>query len=140
MNNEITPMSNQENNMYKKTELEKLSLEAIEKHKLFFIEDIIAYLPCCSATFYNHELEKLETIKDALKKVKTDIKVSMRSKWYKSDNATLQMGLMKLLSTDEELRKLSMQHNMSEEFSEQPLFNLNEFQNDNGNTEDLQPE
>jgi len=35
----------------------------------------------------------------------------MRSKWYKSENATLQMGLMKLISTDEELRKLSMQHN-----------------------------
>ena len=57
----------------------------------------------------NHELEKLETIKEALLKVKTDIKVSMRSKWYKSQNATLQMGLMKLLSNDEELRKLSME-------------------------------
>jgi hypothetical protein len=32
------------------------------------------------------------------------------------------MGLMKLLSTDEELRKLSMQHNLTEDFTEQPLF------------------
>jgi hypothetical protein len=107
---------------YLKHELEKMSIEAIQKNKLFFIQDVIAYLPCCSATFYNHELEKLETIKDELMKVKVGIKVSMRNKWYKSDNATLQMGLMKLLATDEELRKLSMQHNLSEAFVEQPFF------------------
>ena len=94
---------------YKKEEMEKQSIEAIEKHKLFFIQDVVAYLPCSSATFYNLELEKLETIKDALTKVRTDLKVSMRSKWYKSQNATLQMGLMKLLSSPEELRKLSME-------------------------------
>jgi len=107
---------------YKYKELEKQSLEAIEKHKLFFIDDVISYLPCSRATFYNQGLDKLDTIKDALTKVKTEIKVSMRSKWYKSENATLQMGLMKLLSSDEELRKLSMQHNLSEQFVEQPLF------------------
>jgi hypothetical protein len=95
---------------YKKEELEKKSLEAIEKYKLFFNEDIISYLPCSAATFYNHELEKLESIKDALTKVKTEIKVSMRSKWYKSENATLQMGLMKLIGSDEERRRLSQTH------------------------------
>jgi hypothetical protein len=67
-------------------------------------------LPCSRATFYNLELEKLDTIKEALLKVKTEIKVSMRSKWYKSDNPTLQMGLMKLIATPDELRQLSMQH------------------------------
>jgi hypothetical protein len=33
----------------------------------------------------------------------------MRKKWYDSDNATLQMALMKLLSSQEEHRKLSQQ-------------------------------
>ena len=116
---------------FEKHELEQIAIEQIRKNKLFFIQDVIAYLPCCSATFYNHELEKLETIKDELQKVKVEIKVSMRNKWYKSDNATLQMGLMKLLSTDQELRKLSMQHNLTEEFTEQPLFKLND--NNDGN-------
>jgi hypothetical protein len=106
---------------YKYSELEKQALEAIEKHKLFFIADVVAYLPCVSATFYDLQLEKSEAIKSALTKVKTEIKVSMRSKWYKSENATLQMGLMKLISTDEELRKLSMQHNTIEE-AEKPIF------------------
>jgi hypothetical protein len=96
---------------YDKKKLEKQSLEAIAKHKLFFIDDIISYLPCSRATFYNYGLDKLDTIKDELTKQKTELKVAMRSKWYKSDNATLQMGLMKLVSTDEELRKLSMNHN-----------------------------
>lgn len=99
---------------YNYKDLERQSVAAIEKHKLFFIADIIAYLPCVSSTFYDFELEKSEAIKTALLKVKTEIKVSMRSKWYKSENPTLQMGLMKLISTDEELKKLSMQHNITE--------------------------
>jgi len=88
---------------YNPKDLEKKAIEAIEKNKLFFIDDVIAYLPCSRATFYNLELEKLDTIKDALTKVKTEIKVSMRSKWYKSENPTLQMGLMKLIASPEEL-------------------------------------
>jgi len=95
---------------YKTEELEKQALEAIEKYKLFFIDDIVSYLPCERATFYNHELDKLDTIKDALQKIKTEIKVSMRSKWYKSNNATLQMGLMKLIGSDEERKMLSQSH------------------------------
>ena len=95
---------------YKTEELIKQSLDAIEKHKLFFIEDIVSYLPCSKPTFYEHKLNEVNAIKEALLKVKTDIKVSMRSKWYKSDNATLQMGLMKLISTAEERKRLSQTH------------------------------
>jgi hypothetical protein len=95
---------------YNTEELEKQSLKAIEKYKLFFIEDIVSYLPCTKPTFYEHKLNELDSIKDALTKVKTEIKVSMRSKWYKSENATLQMGLMKLIGSDEERRRLSQTH------------------------------
>jgi len=95
---------------YKTEELEKQALEAIKKHGLFFIEDVVSYMPCCSRTFYDHELQELQTIKDALTKVKTDLKVSMRSKWYKSENATLQMGLMKLIANDNERKYLSQTH------------------------------
>ena len=106
---------------YDKNKLEKEAIKAIEKNKLFFNADVVAYLPCSERTFYDLKLHESQSIKEALTKVKTDIKVSMRSKWYKSENATLQMGLMKLISTDEELRKLSMQHNTNEEF-EKPIF------------------
>jgi hypothetical protein len=107
---------------YNRDELESLSLEVIHKHKLFFIDDIVAYLPCSRATFYNLELDKLDSIKTALTQVKTNLKVSMRSKWFRSENPTLQLALMKLVSTDEELRKLSMQHQVNEDF-EKPIFN-----------------
>jgi hypothetical protein len=107
---------------YKTEELERLSLEAINKHKLFFIEDIVAYLPCDKKTFYNHNLHELPSIKEALTEVKVNLKVNMRSKWYRSENPTLQLALMKLVSTDEELRKLSMQHQVNEDF-EKPIFN-----------------
>ncbi|MCH7535296.1 MAG: hypothetical protein IH948_06060 [Bacteroidetes bacterium] len=96
---------------YKTKDLEKRALKAITEKELVFIEDVICYLPCNRATFYNHELDKLDTLKEALQKNKTDIKVSLRSKWYKSDNATLQLALMKLVSTDEERRKLSVNYN-----------------------------
>lgn len=111
---------------YNPKELEKKALEAIDKNKLFFIDDVIAYLPCSRATFYNLELEKLDTIKDALTKVKTEIKVSMRSKWYKSENPTLQMGLMKLIASPDELKQLSMTHVESNNTHEVKEFNLSD--------------
>jgi hypothetical protein len=35
----------------------------------------------------------------------------MRKKWYDSDNATLQMGLMKLIATPEEHKRLATNFN-----------------------------
>jgi hypothetical protein len=51
---------------------------------------------------------------EALEKNRTELKVSMRSKWYKSNAPALQMALMKLIASPEELRKLSMQFVESE--------------------------
>jgi hypothetical protein len=38
----------------------------------------------------------------------------MRSKWYKSNAPALQMALMKLIATPEELKKLSMSYTDNE--------------------------
>jgi hypothetical protein len=102
---------------YNTEELFNKGMEAIEKHKLFFIEDIIAFLPCRKSTFYEHfsnETDYYKRLFEALEKNRTELKVSMRSKWYKSNAPALQMALMKLIATPEELRKLSMQHIESE--------------------------
>jgi hypothetical protein len=118
---------------YKTDDLLKQSLAAIEKHKLFFIEDIVAYLPCSKETFYQHKLHESDALKSALLKVKTEIKVSMRSKWYKSENPTLQMGLMKLIASPEELKQLAMTHVESNNTHEVKEFNLSDlvkFKND----------
>jgi hypothetical protein len=92
---------------YDTDKLEQEALDAIDKYKLFFIEDVVAYVSCSRATFYNHGLDKLDTIKDALSKNKIDIKVSMRNKWYQSESATLQVALMKIIATDDEAHRLN---------------------------------
>ena len=98
--------------MYKTEDLLKTAKEAIIKNRLIFIEDIIAFLPCHKSTFYEHfpnESDNYKTMFDMLETNRTTLKVSMRSKWYTSNAPALQMALMKLIATPEELRKLSMQ-------------------------------
>ncbi len=43
---------------YKKEDLIKQALQAIKKHKLIFIEEVVSFLPCSKATFYRY-IEKL---------------------------------------------------------------------------------
>lgn len=123
---------------YETEDLLKQSLEAIKLHKLIFIEDVVSYLPCVKATFYDHKLHESDELKELLEKNRTEIKVSMRNKWYRSDNATLQMALMKLIGTDTERKLLSMNYidhttkgekiesntNILTELSEQTLLEL----------------
>jgi len=93
---------------YDPKELEKLSLEIIENDEtVVFVDQIVSKLPCSMATFYNHKLEVLETIKGALTKNKAKIKAELREKWRVGENATTQVALYKLLSTDDERQSLS---------------------------------
>ena len=102
---------------YKTEVLFNIAIEQIKKHKLFFIEDIIAFLPCSKPTFYEHfpnESNYYKKMFEELEKNRTELKVSMRSKWYKSNAPALQMALMKLICTDEERKKLAMQYSENE--------------------------
>lgn len=94
---------------YDADDLERQALAAIEANGLVFVEEVCNYLPCCKSTFYNKGLDDLDTIKDALARNRVSKKLALRKKWEDSDNATLQMGLYKLLATPEELAALSMQ-------------------------------
>lgn len=98
---------------YNKTEIFETAKKKIVEHKLFFVEDIVAFLPCVSSTFYDFfpaKSEESEELKELLNKNRIELKVSMRSKWYKSNSPALQMALMKLIANPEELKKLSMNH------------------------------
>lgn len=88
--------------------------EIIVKHKLFFIDDIVSFLPISRTTFYDWNFDKSDELKSLLETNRTTLKVSMRSKWYTSNSPALQMALMKLIATPEELKKLSMQYIESE--------------------------
>jgi pantothenate kinase-related protein Tda10 len=98
---------------YDKKKIFEQAMEAIEKHKLFFIDDIVAFLPIAKSTFYEWKMEQSEELKASLEKNRTELKVSMRSKWYKSNAPALQMALMKLICNDDERKKLSMQYTES---------------------------
>ena len=102
---------------YDKKKIFEQAKEVIVKHKLFFIEDIVAFLPCSKQTFYDFfkvDSDEMDELKELLEQNRTELKVSMRSKWYKSNAPALQMALMKLIATPDELRKLSMQFIESE--------------------------
>ena len=102
---------------YDRKKIFEQAKEMIVKHKLFFVEDIVAFLPCAKPTFYDFfplDSNELNELKELLETNRTELKVSMRSKWYKSNAPALQMALMKLIATPEELKKLSMQFIESE--------------------------
>jgi hypothetical protein len=102
---------------YDKQKIFDQAKEMIVKHKLFFIEDIVAFLPISKPTFYEYfpiQSNEVNELKGLLETNRVELKVSMRSKWYKSNAPALQMALMKLIATPEELRKLSMQFVESE--------------------------
>ena len=95
---------------YKTSQLKEQALKVIKEHNLIFIEDIVSFLPCSKPTFYEHKLNELNDIKELLDYNKTQTKVKLRKKWQDSDNATLQLALMRLLCTDKERRKLAINY------------------------------
>jgi hypothetical protein len=102
---------------YDKQKIFQQAKEMIVKHKLFFVEDIVSFIPISKPTFYDYfpiDSNEINELKGLLETNRTELKVSMRSKWYKSNAPALQMALMKLIATPEELRKLSMQFIESE--------------------------
>jgi hypothetical protein len=94
---------------YDTKELEKMALDAIKKHEIVFIDELACHLPCDRSTIFNHNLNELDSIKDALNLQKTSLKKDLRGKWRDSDNATTQIALYKLVSDNSEFTKLTGQ-------------------------------
>lgn len=89
------------------------AIKAIEENNLYFIEDVITLLPCSKPTFYDHfpvNSNQFNNLKEMIEMNKVAQKVKMRKKWGDSDNATLQMALMKLISTDDERKRLAVSY------------------------------
>ena len=117
---------------YDRIKIFEQAKEVIVKHKLFFIEDIVSFLPCSKPTFYDFfppESNELNELKALLEINRVTLKVSMRSKWYTSNAPALQMALMKLIATPEELKKLSMQYVESENTNTNKNFDISKLYN-----------
>lgn len=108
---------------YDRKKIFEQAKEVIVKHKLFFIEDVVAFLPCDKTTFYRFfepTCNEYNELKELLEQQRIEIKTSMRSKWYKSENATLQVCLMKLICTDDERKKMAQTYVEQEDISKEP--------------------
>lgn len=102
---------------YDRNEIFEKAKKVTVENNLFFIEDIIAYLPIGKTTFYEYfptESNETNELKDILELNRVSLKVSMRKKWQDNPAPALQMALMKLIASPEELKKLSMQFIESE--------------------------
>lgn len=94
---------------YKKTDMIKQSLEAIKENDLVFVEEIIAFVPFGKATFYNHNLDKLDDIKKELDNNRIRTKAGLRKNWRESKSPALQIALYRLLATESEYDRLVLQ-------------------------------
>ena len=86
------------------------ALKVIKEHKIKIFDHIFGFTSFCAATAYNHELEKLENIKDALQANKSKAKTTLIDKWINSDNATLNVAAYRLMSSPEEHKLLNQQY------------------------------
>ena len=87
--------------------------EAIKANNLFFIEDIIAFIPCSKFYFYDAfpvDSNEYNTLKALLEENKVRTKSAIRSKLFKSQKAAELLALYRLICTPEEHQKLNQQY------------------------------
>jgi hypothetical protein len=98
---------------YSKKKILEQAKKAIEENNLFFIEDIVAWLPCSKPTFYNFfplESNELNTLKEMLEVNKTKTKSAIRAKLFKGNKASELLALYRLIATSEEHQKLNQSY------------------------------
>ena len=96
----------------KKTIFEKAK-QAITDNSLYFIEDVVAFLPIVKVTFYDYfpiGSNEMNDIKELLDDNKISMKVKLRKKLSEGDKAAEILALYKLIATEDERKALSMQH------------------------------
>ncbi len=102
---------------YDKEKIFEQAKKVTIENNLFFIEDIVAFLPISKPTFYEYfpvDSDDVNELKELLETNRVSLKVSMRKKWQDNPAPALQMALMKLIANPEELKRLSMQYVESE--------------------------
>ena len=97
--------------MKSKAKHESDIVQVIIKNKICTIQHIFgAYTDLKSSQFYNLELEKSETIKEAIAQNKSKGCNYLLNKWISSENPTLQIAAYRLICTPEEHQKLNQQY------------------------------
>ncbi len=95
---------------YSRKRLYEQALQVIEERNLFFIEDLVAFLPCDRATFYRkfpQGCDECDNIKRALESNKVRTKSAIRHRLFNMDNPTAQIALYRMIATPEERDAIS---------------------------------
>jgi len=98
---------------YDRNKIYQQAEEAIKKHNLFFIEDIVAFIPCNKDTFYRFfpvNSDEYDNLKELLDNNKVKTKSSIRAKLWKSAKAAELLALYRLIATPEEHQKLNQSY------------------------------
>lgn len=98
---------------YNKQNIYTQAVEAIKKNNLFFIEDIVAFIPCSKPTFYDFfpvDSNELNNLKTLLEENKVKTKSAIRAKLFKSAKAAELLALYRLICTKEEHQLLNQQY------------------------------
>jgi len=86
---------------------------AIKENNLFFVEDIIAFIPCSKFYFYDAfpvGSNEYNNLKDLLEQNKIRTKSAIRAKLYKSPKASELLALYRLICTPEERKMLNQNY------------------------------
>ena len=95
---------------YSRKRLYEQAVQVIEERNLFFIEDLVAFLPCDKTTFYRKfplGCNEYNSIKRALETNKVRTKSAIRHRLFNMDNPTAQLALYRMIATPEERDAIS---------------------------------
>lgn len=98
---------------YDKQKIFEQAKAVITKNNLFFIEDIVAFLPCSKPTFYEFfpvESDEINILRDLLDQNKIKTKSAIRAKLFKSPKAAELLALYRLICTKEEHQLLNQSY------------------------------
>lgn len=98
---------------YDRREIFEQAKEAIKKNNLFFIEDIVAFLPITKKSYYEFYpigSDESNELKELLEENKIKTKSSIRAKLWKSNKASELLALYRLICTSEEHQKLNQSY------------------------------
>ena len=108
---------------YDRNKIFKQAQNVIREHNLFFIDDIVAWLPISKPTFYEFfplGSNELNELKKMLEDNKVRMKTSIRAKLYKGKGADL-IALYKMICTDEERKAIAMVNKTDLTSGDEPL-------------------
>lgn len=108
---------------YDRNKIFKQAQNVIREHNLFFIDDIVAWLPISKPTFYEFfplESNELNELKKMLEDNKVRMKTSIRAKLYKGKGTDL-IALYKMICTDEERKAIAMVNKTDLTSGDEPL-------------------